>query len=1118
MKRTSNLPDKNESCHVFHPFQQQHTSSLRDDIYTLLGTLSVKPECAFTFYCPSSLGFGMLPNAFILEGAGKQTCSVSQIIKNVQETLLHKGAFFKTPVWVVIDMNWLPQQTNPFSTQLDFLQAITEHDDLKSINFLFHFDLADIPEDLIRQSLPLYPWIYWQRQLTHNHTYPLLSHPFANRNPAVALSQFCAENADGFRYADDDWFHQAFDSFPNPILQADYTEIMESLHALKTAHPNTWQEIIQEDMQFSLQAMAQLKFNHANQTAMTWLKADNEELFFASFPIKPTHLIASSFRDHLLQLGEMNFPVQFKLDLDAISPDKIDTTLEVFPLEPGNYQKMILSAHHTSEQMVKGRLEHLLYKISQIVHTEHNLDSLYRGIHTLINEVINARNLFIALYNKEKQFLEFPYHVDEKDKFPGRVPLRNGKTEYVIRTGTSLLVDAETDARNIKAGYYEMIGPPSNHWMGIPLISGNTTIGVIVIQTYDDSRLSENDKLIMEFCSSQIAMAIERKMAENSLKESQVFLSQILMGNSVPTRVIDKHNQTTFFNRAYEKLCGVPAADVLGSMEPPWKRVDFPDFPCLAAMIAIGKCDEDIIETNQGMVRRHPLIEGAYICENVPIQIKESLHWINLTAAPLKDLEGNITGAIENIHDITHRIQAEDHIRTFKTVADHANMGMLIITAEKKIYYANTYLSTKLGYPLNTLEHRPLEILFPKQYKRIESLVNDMLAGKQEIHDIEIYIQSADKRLIPFLLNAVQIKTQHNQQTLISFSCFNLSNQRKREEALNQYANRLEILHKMDEAILEADSTEEIARTTMHIFLQLVKYNFVGIQEISNEQKLCLYSAHYNNGKYAEESQCIEVERTNTGILRSFDVLMSEDPRQIDLIFKKSHMVCRENINACMMIPLMIKHHIIGHFVVGFSEGQQLSPEIVEIIKEVSRMVAIGIYQTRLYERVEAMATIDELTGIYNRRQLLELGERALAQSRRFKQALSVIVFDIDQFKNVNDNYGHPSGDTALKEIIRRCLPEVRKMDIFGRYGGDEFILFLPETTLDEARLVAERLKQCVFNTPIQLGKTTITLSISVGISAYLHEGDTLTSLINQADYAMYTAKKSGRNRIFVVE
>ncbi len=1102
---------------IFQPFNLQQTSSLRDELHGLLISKNNLPNQLIGIHLASSPGFSVLPQHTLLPQILPSKNYYQNVATSVLEVCEKNSATPAAPIWIVLDMNWINLLPNPMEQQENFFNQLIQNETLAYYHFIFHFNLATIPSSLIQQSLSLYPDFYWNRQLSKNIFYQSADEPNKN-NPIPHWLSIVAEHSmnESFPEYSDDFFHQTYDSFPHPVLEADYTEIIEALNQLKREQPDHWQISLQEDFHIVLEMLKKLHIRHANQTAIQWVGAESEQDFFNRFPSQASHLVIASFHDHLLQLVEDVFPVQLTIDLDVMSKKEFQLILDVIPREPGKFNRMMFIGQKNTRQMEKEYLESSLYKISQLVHTERDLDSLYRSIHVILNGLVNAKNMYIAIFDEEKQILQYPFHIDEMDGYPGQIGLRNGKTEYVLRTGKTLWVSDDKDAENIRQGKYKLYGTPSSDWLGVPLITQNTTFGVMAIQTYDGSLLSENDKSIMEFCSSQVALAIERKIAENRLMQNQQELSQILMGSSIPTRVVDKHKKTTLFNKAYEKLSGLSAEEILDSSNHPWEILNRPNVPSITDLIASAATENLIYALYLNSIKKHSLIDGAFVCENLRIKTKNGQYWVNLTASPLKDLQGNVIGAIENVLDMSQRVKAEDDIRVFKTAADYANTGMLIANPEKQIVYINTYLATKLGYLPKDLYMKPVSTLFKIQHEQIEKLMETVTDGTNTLRDLEINMQSADDENIPFLINAVKIETTLNQEILISFACFNISTQKKREEALNRYANRLEILHKIDEAILEANSTEEIARSALHIFLQLVKFSCAGIIEICNEETTNLYQAHYDHGRYTEENEQHKMcsPKLMERLLKN-DLFISQDVDHItnDLTEDDSFPI-KLSIQSCMVIPLVVKHDVIGQFLVGFSQKNSLSPEIMEIIKEVSRMISIGIYQTHLYEKIQEMATIDELTGIFNRRQLIELGERSLAQAIRYFKPLSVIVFDIDNFKQVNDTYGHPFGDQVLKAVVKRCQGIVRMMDILGRYGGDEFVIILPETGMEQANQVANRLKTGVYDTQFQLNEILITLSISVGISELKQPMDTLTSLINQADEAMYVAKKSGRNQI----
>ncbi len=172
-----------------------------------------------------------------------------------------------------------------------------------------------------------------------------------------------------------------------------------------------------------------------------------------------------------------------------------------------------------------------------------------------------------------------------------------------------------------------------------------------------------------------------------------------------------------------------------------------------------------------------------------------------------------------------------------------------------------------------------------------------------------------------------------------------------------------------------------------------------------------------------------------------------------------------------------------------------------------------GMMQDAL-ARLEEMSVRDVLTGLYNRRHLVATLEAEFTRARRHAKALSVIMFDADHFKKVNDRHGHLAGDEVLRAIADRTRDLLRRSYIAGRYGGEEFTLVLPETDGAGAALAAERLRRSVAERPVEVGGTDITVTVSVGVSSLAAETEDHEALLEAADRALFEAKRAGRNRV----
>ncbi len=169
-------------------------------------------------------------------------------------------------------------------------------------------------------------------------------------------------------------------------------------------------------------------------------------------------------------------------------------------------------------------------------------------------------------------------------------------------------------------------------------------------------------------------------------------------------------------------------------------------------------------------------------------------------------------------------------------------------------------------------------------------------------------------------------------------------------------------------------------------------------------------------------------------------------------------------------------------------------------------------------KQLKEMAFRDGLTGLYNHRYFKDLMAHELNRSERYKNSLSFMILDLDHFKKINDEFGHPVGDIVLKQVSKTIQNSIRACDIAARYGGEEFIVVLPETKLEEAMVVAERLRKSVEDLTIASNNHSINVTISVGLTSYLvSKGKKKKSdIISEADSALYHAKKNGRNKISV--
>lgn len=190
--------------------------------------------------------------------------------------------------------------------------------------------------------------------------------------------------------------------------------------------------------------------------------------------------------------------------------------------------------------------------------------------------------------------------------------------------------------------------------------------------------------------------------------------------------------------------------------------------------------------------------------------------------------------------------------------------------------------------------------------------------------------------------------------------------------------------------------------------------------------------------------------------------------------------------------------------------------DLVKIGQTIFKYLSGSKVEAKYHEEIYRLTTIDGLTGTFNKRYFLETLERELNRAARYGRGMSLVLFDIDHFKKINDRYGHLAGDYVLRDLAALVNENIRRQDVFARYGGEEFAIILPENTLEGAALVCEKLRSLVEHKQFVFRSEVIAVTISLGIFVYqpVPIDATVDHFIASADAKLYEAKQSGRNRV----
>ena len=250
-------------------------------------------------------------------------------------------------------------------------------------------------------------------------------------------------------------------------------------------------------------------------------------------------------------------------------------------------------------------------------------------------------------------------------------------------------------------------------------------------------------------------------------------------------------------------------------------------------------------------------------------------------------------------------------------------------------------------------------------------------------------------------------------------------------------------------------------------------------------------------------------------VLKAGEISFIEDTEKAD--FFNNPIALNEGIRSLVCVPLHFQGEIMGILYLDDFVPRRFDREKLNLLAVLASFAAMAIHNATLHKHTKLMAITDSLTGLHNHRYFKQYFKQEMARAKRYRKPLSIIMMDIDDFKSFNDSFGHASGDLLLSALGTRILQTIRGVDVAFRYGGEELIVLLPDTRLDQANLAAERLRASVQNGTAQelVGCATRGVTVSVGVASYPENADNMDELFNIVDSLLYRAKRCGKNKVY---
>jgi len=432
------------------------------------------------------------------------------------------------------------------------------------------------------------------------------------------------------------------------------------------------------------------------------------------------------------------------------------------------------------------------------------------------------------------------------------------------------------------------------------------------------------------------------------------------------------------------------------------------------------------------------------------------------------------------------------------------------------ILQVSDFWLTALGYSREeVIGHDLIEFIAPTSRKYITEVVNPEFARTGVACDIDCEFLRKDGEVIHTLYSTVGVMDRSGKLHHAHAALVDISSRKQVERAERDQRNLAEALRDTASALSSTLSFDEVIERVLTNVGKVVPYDAVNIMLVEQGYAHVVREHGYKDLGKENELASLRLKIDEVPHLRQ----MAEMRQPVT--FPNTALVKGwdpDFIRSYAGAPIIAKGQLAGFInLVGVSSNFYHQEHAIRL-QAFADQAAIAIENARLYAEVERLATLDEVTGILNRRRLFQLGRREMELSRRYGTSLAAILLDIDLFKKINDTYGHTAGDRVLSGIASTISHNIREIDLFGRYGGEEFVILLPSTGAEAAREVAERVRELVAGLRFDTERGPLEVTISLGVAMLTGDIPSLATLIDRADQAMYSAKQAGRNRVEVYE
>lgn len=333
-------------------------------------------------------------------------------------------------------------------------------------------------------------------------------------------------------------------------------------------------------------------------------------------------------------------------------------------------------------------------------------------------------------------------------------------------------------------------------------------------------------------------------------------------------------------------------------------------------------------------------------------------------------------------------------------------------------------------------------------------------------------------------------------------------------EDLNARTAQLATLYEIGSALTSVLNLDRVLNLIVDSVTRLIGAEICSIMLLDPTKRYLRIRVAKGLPKSVVERTVIKVGEGISGwVAQHGEPLLIKDIESHPIFGRKSD--SKYTTKSLLSVPLKVRGEVIGVLNVNNKVPRGVFvEEDANLLMLFATQAAIAIENAHLYEEVERLAITDGLTGLYVHRYFQEALENEIKRGLRYKHPISLMMIDIDHFKQLNDTYGHQTGDEVLRRLAEILKSQARGHDIVARYGGEEFAIVLPVTPKDGALSAASRLRRAVETTPFKIFRKTLHITISIGVASCPQDAQNREELIGKADQALYAAKRGGRNLV----